>query len=149
MKASRAKLIGYARFSTRQQSTDRQQADLLAADARRDGPFVDHGVSGGPRVATSVRTGTGRAGRGRHPRHHHSGPARRSTQNTFAFADALRTRAAAHWVLNLRGSDVDTSPVSQAAVRGLGVVLGHAVLVARIGPPCLSAVFVSSLKPDS
>jgi len=44
--AGRAKLIGYARFSTRQQSTDRQQADLLAADARRDGPFVDHGVSG-------------------------------------------------------------------------------------------------------
>lgn len=30
------KLIGYARVSTRQQSTDRQQTDLLAAGVRRD-----------------------------------------------------------------------------------------------------------------
>ncbi len=40
------KLIGYARVSTRQQSTDRQQADLLAAGVRRDDLYVDHGVSG-------------------------------------------------------------------------------------------------------
>ena len=31
-----AKQIGYARVFTRQQSTDRQQADLLAAGVRRD-----------------------------------------------------------------------------------------------------------------
>jgi hypothetical protein len=30
------KLIGYARVSMRQQSADRQQADLLGADVRRD-----------------------------------------------------------------------------------------------------------------
>ena len=41
-----AKLIGYARVSTRQQSTDRQQADLLAAGVRRDDLYIDHGVSG-------------------------------------------------------------------------------------------------------
>ena len=40
------KLIGYARVSTRQQSTDRQEADLLAAGVRRDDLYVDHGVSG-------------------------------------------------------------------------------------------------------
>jgi DNA invertase Pin-like site-specific DNA recombinase len=42
------KLIGCARVSTRQQSTDRQQADLLAAGVRRDDLYVDHGVSGPP-----------------------------------------------------------------------------------------------------
>lgn len=40
------KLIGYARVSTRQQSTDRQEADLLAAGIRRDDLYVDQGVSG-------------------------------------------------------------------------------------------------------
>lgn len=40
------KLIGYARVSTRLQSTDRQQADLIAAGVRRDDLYVDHGVSG-------------------------------------------------------------------------------------------------------
>jgi DNA invertase Pin-like site-specific DNA recombinase len=38
-------LIGYARVSTRQQSTDRQQADLLAAGADAM-TSTDHGVSG-------------------------------------------------------------------------------------------------------
>ena len=38
------KLIGYARVSTRQQSTDRQEADLLAAGVRRDDLYVDHCV---------------------------------------------------------------------------------------------------------
>lgn len=40
------KLIGYARVSTRPQSTDRQVTDLLAAGVRRDDLYVDHGVSG-------------------------------------------------------------------------------------------------------
>lgn len=40
------KLIGYARVSTRQQDTDRQEQDLLAAGVRRDDLYVDHGVSG-------------------------------------------------------------------------------------------------------
>lgn len=40
------KLIGYARVSTKQQTTDRQQDDLLAAGVRRDDLYVDHGVSG-------------------------------------------------------------------------------------------------------
>ena len=41
-----AKLIGYARVSTRQQTTDRQVADLLAAGVRRDDLYSDRGVSG-------------------------------------------------------------------------------------------------------
>ena len=40
------KLIGYARESARPQSTDRQEADLLAAGVRRDNLYVDQGVSG-------------------------------------------------------------------------------------------------------
>lgn len=40
------KLIGFGRPSTRQQCTDRQQADLLAAGVRHDDLYVDHGVFG-------------------------------------------------------------------------------------------------------
>lgn len=39
------KLIGYARVPLKQQSTDRQESDLLAAGVRRDDFLVDHGVS--------------------------------------------------------------------------------------------------------
>lgn len=103
-----AKLIGYARVSTRQQSTDRQQADLLAAGVRRDDLYIDHGVSGAraSRPAfdralgaliegdTLVITTLDRLGR--------------STQNMLAFADELRARGAGLRVLNLGGGDVDT-----------------------------------------
>jgi DNA invertase Pin-like site-specific DNA recombinase len=41
-----AKPIGYARVSTRQQTTDHQEADLLAAGVRRDDLYLDRGVSG-------------------------------------------------------------------------------------------------------
>ena len=44
--AESTKLIGYARVSTRQHSTDRQQVDNLAAGVRRDDLYVDHGISG-------------------------------------------------------------------------------------------------------
>lgn len=103
------KLIGYARVSTRRQSTDRQQADLLAAGVRRDDLYIDHGVSGArssrPQFDlalealdegdTLVITTLDRLGR--------------STQNMLAFADALRARGAGLRVLNLGGGDVDTS----------------------------------------
>lgn len=104
-----AKLIGYARVSTRNQSTDRQEADLLAAGIRRDDLYLDHGVSGArasrPQFDralaalhdgdTLVITTLDRLGR--------------STQNMLAFADELRTRGAGLRVLNLGGGDVDTS----------------------------------------
>jgi DNA invertase Pin-like site-specific DNA recombinase len=104
-----AKLIGYARVSTRQQSTDRQLADLLGAGVRRDDLYVDHGVSGArasrPQFDralealiegdTLVITTLDRLGR--------------STQNMLAFADQLRTRGAGLRVLNLGGGDVDTA----------------------------------------
>ncbi|MFK4115048.1 recombinase family protein [Microbacterium sp. NPDC006705] len=103
------KLIGYARVSTRQQSTDRQQADLLTAGVRRDDLYVDHGVSGArasrPQFDraidalidgdTLVITTLDRLGR--------------STQNMLAFAEQLRGRGAGLRVLNLGGGDVDTS----------------------------------------
>jgi DNA invertase Pin-like site-specific DNA recombinase len=103
------KLIGYARVSTRQQSTDRQETDLLAAGVRRDDLYLDHGVSGArasrPQFDraldalidgdTLVITTLDRLGR--------------STQNMLAFADELRTRGAGLRVLNLGGGDVDTA----------------------------------------
>ena len=103
------KLIGYARVSTRQQSTDRQQADILASGVRRDDLYVDHGISGArasrPRFDraldalhdgdTLVITTLDRLGR--------------STQNMLAFAEELRGRGADLRVLNLGGGDVDTA----------------------------------------
>ena len=103
------KLIGYARVSTRQQSTDRQEADLLAAGVRRDDLYVDQGVSGArasrPQFDravdalemgdTLVITTLDRLGR--------------STQNMLAFAEGLRQIGAGLRVLNLGGGDVDTS----------------------------------------
>ncbi|MFJ5979050.1 recombinase family protein [Pseudarthrobacter oxydans] len=104
-----SKLIGYARVSTRQQSTDRQRADLLAVGVRRDDLYVDQGVSGArasrPQFDralgalmegdTLVITTLDRLGR--------------STQNMLAFADELRSRGAGLRVLNLGGGDVDTA----------------------------------------
>ncbi len=104
-----AKLIGYARVSTRQQSTDRQQADLLAAGVRRDDLYIDHGASGArasrPQFDralealiegdTLVITTMDRLGR--------------SAQNMLALADELRSRRAGRRVLNLGGGDVDTA----------------------------------------
>lgn len=104
-----AKLIGYTRVSTRQQSIDRQELDLVAAGVRRDDLYRDHGVSGArasrPQLAlalnaleygdTLVITTLDRLGR--------------STQNMLAFAEELRNRGAGLRVLNLGGGDVDTS----------------------------------------
>lgn len=103
------KLIGYSRVLTRAQSTDRQEADLLAAGVRRDDLYIDHGVSGvrasrpqfdqalDALVAgdTLVITTLDRLGR--------------STQNMLALANDLRGRGAGLRVLNLGGGDVDTS----------------------------------------
>ncbi|MEI3866139.1 recombinase family protein [Microbacterium sp. CCNWLW134] len=110
------KLIGYSRVSTRQQSTDRQEADILAAGVRRDDLYVDHGVSGArasrPQFDRAVEaliegdtlviTTLDRLGR--------------STQSMLEFADELRTRGAGLRVLNLGGGDVDTSTPMGAMV---------------------------------
>ncbi|MET4158152.1 recombinase family protein [Agromyces sp. PvR057] len=103
------KLIGYARVSTRPQSTERQEADLLAAGVRRDDLYIDQGVSGArasrPQFDRAVKaleagdtlviTTLDRLGR--------------STQNMLEFARQLRERGAGLRVLNLGGGDVDTS----------------------------------------
>jgi DNA invertase Pin-like site-specific DNA recombinase len=104
-----AKLIGYARVSTRQQDTDRQEHDLVGAGVRRDDLYVDHGVSGAraSRPAfdkaldalhqgdTLVVTTLDRLGR--------------STIDMLGFAAQLRDRGAGLRVLNLGGGDVDTA----------------------------------------
>jgi len=104
-----AKLIGYARVSTRHQESDRQQADLVAAGVRHDDLYIDHGVSGAranrPALDkalnalhdgdTLVVTTLDRLGR--------------STQNMLSLAEGLKSQGAALRVLNLGGGDVDTS----------------------------------------
>jgi len=96
-----AKLIGYARVSTRQHTTDRQEADLLAAGVRRDDLYLDRGVSGARTSRpnfdkvldalhagdTLVMTTLDRLGR--------------STQNMVSFSDELKARSAGLRVLNL------------------------------------------------
>jgi DNA invertase Pin-like site-specific DNA recombinase len=103
------KLIGYARVSTRQQRADRQTTDLLAAGIRRDGLYVDHGVSG----ARASRPAFDEALRALH-----EGDALvittlvrfgRSTQSMLALAEDLRGRGASLRVLNLGGGDADTA----------------------------------------
>lgn len=97
-----AKLIGYARVSTRAQSTDRQTADLLAAGVRRDDLYKDVEASGARAqrpgldaalvalessdtmvVATLDRLG-------------------RSTQNMFALAEDIRGRGTGLRVLKCK-----------------------------------------------
>lgn len=104
-----AKLIGYARVSGRDQSTERQQTDLYSAGVRRDDLYIDHGVSGArasrPELDramgaliegdTLVITTLDRLGR--------------STQHMLDFAGLLRDRGAGLRVLNLGGGDVDTA----------------------------------------
>jgi len=104
-----AKVIGYARVSTRQQDTDRQQADLLAAGVRRDDLYVDEGVSGGRASRpefdralaalhpgdTLVVTTLDRLGRSALP--------------MLALASDLRARGVGLRVLNLGGESIDTS----------------------------------------
>jgi len=104
-----AKLIGYARVSTRGQSTDRQQADLLVAGVRRDDLYIDEGVSGSrasrPELDkaiealvegdTLVITTLDRLGR--------------STRSMLTLAETLRDRGAGLRVLDLGGGVVDTA----------------------------------------
>ncbi|RFA11702.1 resolvase [Subtercola boreus] len=102
------RLIGYARVSTKNQDTDRQEQDLLASGVRRDDLYVDHGVSGArasrPQFDRAVEalhdgdtlvvTTLDRLGR--------------STQNMLALPEMLRGKGAGLRVLNLGGGNVDT-----------------------------------------
>jgi len=103
------KLVGYARVSTADQDTDRQQQDLIAAGVRRDDLYVDHGVSGArdKRPAldqclealhegdTLVITTLDRLGR--------------STAHMLKLSSELQKRGITLKVLNLGGGSVDTS----------------------------------------
>ena len=104
-----AKQIGYARVSTKNQVTDRQQTDLIDAGVRHDDLYIDHGVSGArasrPQFDAAIKalhdgdtlvvTTLDRLGR--------------STANLLALPAELKQRGAALRVLNLGGDNVDTS----------------------------------------
>jgi DNA invertase Pin-like site-specific DNA recombinase len=119
------KLIGYACVSTRQQSTDRQHVDILAAGIRCDDHYVDHGISGARASRphfdraldaleagdTLIITTLDRLGR--------------STQNMLAFAEELRSRGAGLRVLNLGGGDVDTSTPMGSMLFTITAALGQ------------------------
>lgn len=120
-----AKLIGYARVSTKAQDTNRQEADLLAAGVRRDDLYVDHGVSGAKASRleldkalaalhegdTLVVTTLDRLGR--------------STANMLTLAEDIKSRGAGLRVLNLGGGDVDTSTPMGAMVFTVMAALGQ------------------------
>jgi DNA invertase Pin-like site-specific DNA recombinase len=119
------KLIGYARVSTRQQDTDAQRLEILAAGVRRDDLYVDQGSAGAraPRpqfeVAhkalepgdTFVITSLDRLGQ--------------STQNVLAFAGGLRDRGVGLRVLNLGGGDVDTATLTGSMLFTVMAALGQ------------------------
>jgi DNA invertase Pin-like site-specific DNA recombinase len=103
-----AKLIGYARASTRTQDADRQITDLLAAGVRRDDLYTDRGVSG----ARARRPKFDKA-----PAALHEGDTLvittldrlgRSTANMLDLSTELRTRGINLRVLNLGSGNVDT-----------------------------------------
>ena len=117
------KLIGYARVSTRQQGTDGQQAEILAAGVRRDDIYVDQGSSGArasrPQldlafnalepgdtfvIATLDRLGL-------------------STQNVLAFAADLNSRGVGLRVLDL--GDVDTATPKESVLFTVMAALGR------------------------
>jgi DNA invertase Pin-like site-specific DNA recombinase len=103
------KLIGYARVSTKQQSTDRQEVDLVAAGVRRDDLYVDQGVSGARASRPELDRALGALQGGDTLVIATLDRLGRSTQNMLAFADELRSRGAGLRVLNLSGGDVDTA----------------------------------------
>ena len=98
-----SKLIGYARVSTRQQSADRQEADLLAAGVRRDDMYVNHGVSGARASRPQFDRAIGTLEDGDTLLITTLDRLGRSTQNMLAFADLSWGKGAALRVLNLGG----------------------------------------------
>ena len=102
------KLIGYARVSTADQDTDRQEVDLRGAGVRSDDLYVDRGVSGArasrpalDAALTALEPGDtlavttlDRLGR--------------STTHMLGLADELQDRGVNLRVLNLGGEAVDT-----------------------------------------
>lgn len=120
-----AKLIGYARVSTKAQDTDRQEADLLAAGVRRDDLYVDHGVSGAKASRLQLDKALGAL---------HNGDTLvittldrlgRNTVNMLKLAEEIKTKGAGLRVLNLGGGDVDTSTPMGAMVFTVMAALGQ------------------------
>jgi DNA invertase Pin-like site-specific DNA recombinase len=119
------KLIGYARISIRQQLTDGQRAQILAAGVRRDDLYVDEGSSGAraarpqfdlARAAlepgdTFVIASLDRLGQ--------------STQNVLAFVEGIKCRGVELRVLNLDGHDVHTGTPNGSMLFTIMAALGQ------------------------
>lgn len=120
-----AKLIGYARVSTKAQETDRQEIDLLAAGVRRDDLYVDHGVSGAKASRLALDKALGAL---------HDGDTLvvttldrlgRSTVNMLKLAEEIKDKGAGLRVLNLGGSVMDTSTPMGAMIFTVMAALGQ------------------------
>ena len=102
------KLIGYARVSRRQGSTDRQQEDILAAGVRRDHPY-DNGISGARASRSSFDRALDDVEAGHTLVIRTLDQLRRSTHNMLAFAEEVRGRGAGLRFPYLSGGNVDTA----------------------------------------
>jgi DNA invertase Pin-like site-specific DNA recombinase len=137
-----AKLIGYARVSTRTQDADRQITDLLAAGVRRDDLYTDRGVSG----ARACRPKFDQALAALHegdtlviPTLDRLG---RSPANMLDLSTELRTRGINLRVLNLGGGNVDTgTPMGGMVFTAMAALAQMELEIKRerIASPCKKA----------
>lgn len=104
-----ARLIGYARVSTRQQGTDQQEIDLRAAGVTPENLHVDRPENGGHASLPALDAALQALGNGDTlvvPTLDRLG---RSTGDLLTLAAELRAEGIALRVLDLDGVDVDTS----------------------------------------
>lgn len=102
------KLIGYARVSTSDQDTDRQEVDLRAAGVRADDLYVDRDVSGARMSRPALDRALGALEPGDTLVVTTLDRLGRSTTHMLGLADELQDRGVNLRVLNLGGEAVDT-----------------------------------------
>lgn len=102
------KLIGYARVSTADQDTDRQEVDLRGAGVRSDDLYADRGVSGARASRPALDRALGALESGDTLVVTTLDRLGRSTTHMLGLADELQDRGVNLRVLNLGGEAVDT-----------------------------------------
>lgn len=102
------KLIGYARVSTADQDTDRQEVDLRGAGVRSDDLYVDRGVSGARASRPALDAALAALEPGDTLVVTTLDRLCRSTTHMLGLADDLQDRGVNLRVLNLGGEAVDT-----------------------------------------
>ena len=103
------KLIGYARVSTRDQTSQRQLDDIVAAGVRNDDLYTDAGVSGSRADRPALNQALGALQSGDTLVVTTLDRLGRSTLNMLSLAAELDARQVGLRVLNLGGVNVDTS----------------------------------------